>query len=98
MAIGLLVWPTQAKVVRFEEGREIAFRIRDNFTVWSFTIEAAEGGCRLVERREAPDGVSDISDRLTRLVLGGHDDFTTELRAGMRQTLDRIKAEAEAAS
>ncbi len=92
---GLLVWPTKAKVVRFEEGREIAFRVKDNFTIWSFTLEDTGAGTRLVERREAPDGVSDISDKLTRAVLGGHDAFADELRAGIRRTLERIRDEAE---
>jgi uncharacterized protein YndB with AHSA1/START domain len=93
---GLLVWPTQAKVVRFEPHREFAIRVKDNFTIWSFTLEPTEaGGTRIVQRRETPDGVSSISLRLTDAVLGGQAGFTAELRRGMRQTLDRIKAEAE---
>jgi uncharacterized protein YndB with AHSA1/START domain len=94
---GLLVWPTQAKVVRFEEGREVAFRVKDNMTVWSYTLEPLGTGTRLVERREAPQGISDISVRLTKAVLGGVDNFTRELVAGMNSTLHKIKAEAEAA-
>ena len=63
---GLLVWPTRAKVVRFEPHREIALRIKDNFTVWSFTLEPTDaGGTRITQRREAPQGISDISVRLT---------------------------------
>lgn len=95
---GLLVWPTQAKVVRFEPHREFAIRVKDNFTIWSFTLEPTEtGGTRITQRRETPDGLSSISLRLTDTVLGGQAGFTAELRAGMRQTLDRIKAEAETA-
>jgi uncharacterized protein YndB with AHSA1/START domain len=99
---GLLVWPTQAKVVRFEEGRAIAFKIRENGTTWSFTLEPRDdgdpaAGTRVVQRREAPDGISDLSARLTDRVLGGQVTFQAELRAGMRQTLTRIKAEAERA-
>lgn len=92
---GLLVWPTQSKVVRFEPDREIAFRIKENYTVWSFTVEPTADRTRLVQRREAPQGISDISVRLTKLALGGVDDFTEDLRAGMTRTLERIKAEAE---
>ncbi|MFC7495540.1 MULTISPECIES: SRPBCC family protein [unclassified Nocardioides] len=93
---GPLFWPTRAKVVAFEPERLFAFRIRDNWTVWSFTLEpTSDGGTRLVERREAPHGISGISQRLTRLALGGQQTFTGELRAGMRQTLQRIKADAE---
>ena len=36
---GALFWPTQAKVVRFEPHREFAFRIKENWTIWSFTLE-----------------------------------------------------------
>ena len=49
-----------------------------------------------MQRREAPKGISDISVRLTNAVLGGVDDFTSELVRGMNQTLGRIKADAEA--
>jgi uncharacterized protein YndB with AHSA1/START domain len=93
---GLLVWPTQAKVVRFEPHREFALRIRENLTVWSFTLEPTEaGGTRITQRRETPQGISSISLRLTDAVLGGQQTFTAELREGMRQTLARIKADVE---
>lgn len=95
---GLKVWPTRSKVVRFEPHDEIAFRIKDNFTIWSFTLETtASGGTRITQRRAAPDGLSGISLKLTEKVLGGQQAFTAELRDGMRQTLERIKAEAETA-
>ena len=94
---GLLVWPTQAKVVRVEPHREFALRIRENLTIWSFTLEPTDaGGTRITQRRETPQGISSVSLRLTDAVLGGQKSFTAELREGMRQTLDRIKADAEA--
>ena len=92
---GALFWPTQAKVVRFEPHREFAFRIKENWTIWSFTLEPTATGTRLTQRREAPDGISGLSQRLTKVALGGQATFAAELRAGMRQTLDRVKAEAE---
>ena len=93
---GPLFWPTRAKVVTFEPHRELAFRIKENWTVWSFTLEPTEsGGTRVTERRRAPDGISGVSHGLTRVALGGQQVFTEELRAGMRQTLERIKAELE---
>src|SRR6476646_6573352 len=73
---GLLFWPTQSKVVRYEPGREIAFRIKENYTVWSFTLEPDGAGTKVVERREVPQGISDVSLRLTKAVLGGVDGFT----------------------
>jgi hypothetical protein len=92
---GLLVWPTRSKVVRFEPHREIAFRVKDNYTIWSFTLEPTATGTRVVQRREAPDGISSVSDRLTRGVLGGVAAFQDELREGMRSTLAGIRAAAE---
>ena len=93
---GLLVWPTRSKVVRFEPHQEVAFRIKDNFTIWSFTLEPTEsGGTRLTQRREAPDGTSDISTFLVDKVLGGQDDFQADLAAGMRRTLAGVKATVE---
>jgi uncharacterized protein YndB with AHSA1/START domain len=95
---GLLFWPTQAMVTELEPERRIAFRIKENWTVWSFELSATpEGGTRVVQRREAPKGIADVSVRLTNTVLGGVDGFTTELEQGMNQTLQRIKQDAEAA-
>ncbi len=95
---GLLVWPTRSKVVRFEEEREIAWRVKDNFTVWSLRLEpTADGGTRVTQTREAPEGISDISVRLTKSVFGGVDEFTSTLQRDMGTTLERIKAEIERA-
>lgn len=91
----LLVWPTQSKVVRFTPEREIAFRVKENYTVWSYELEPTATGTRLTAKREAPQGISDLSVRLTRTALGGVDQFTTELQQGLAQTLAKIKADAE---
>jgi uncharacterized protein YndB with AHSA1/START domain len=94
---GLLVWPTQSKVVRYEEGTEIAWRVKENFTIWSLRLEpTADGGTRLVQTREAPDGISDVSVGLTKVAFGGVPKFTETLQADMVRTLTRIKADAEA--
>ena len=96
---GLLFWPTQAMVTEVVPEQRIAFKIRENWTVWSFSLTPLEGGrTRLVQRREAPKGISDLSVRLTNAVLGGVDDFTADLLRGMDQTLGRIKADAERAA
>ena len=36
---GPLVWPTTAKVVRFEPERRLAFRVTENHTIWSYELE-----------------------------------------------------------
>lgn len=91
-----LFWPTQGKVVDFDAEKRFAFRIKENRTVWSFTLEpTADGGTRLVQRRETPQGISDVSMKLTKIAFGGQPKFTGGLKAGMQQTLAAIKAEAE---
>lgn len=94
---GWKVWPTRSKVIRFEPPREFAFRVKDNFTIWSYTLEPlADGGTRVVVRREAPDGLAPISAKLQGAVLGGMDNFDVEVLAGMEETLARLKTEVEA--
>jgi uncharacterized protein YndB with AHSA1/START domain len=93
---GLLFWPTRSKVVGLVPEKEIAFRVKENWTVWSYALEpTATGGTLVTARREAPTGVSDLSVRLTKAVLGGVEAFSDELREGMQQTLNRIKADVE---
>lgn len=93
---GPLVWPTRSEVVRFEPHSEFAFRIKENRSIWSFSLTPTGTGTRVVQRRSVPDGLSSVSGLLTKKVLGGQQTFQAELREGMRQTLERIKAEAEA--
>lgn len=97
---GPLVWPTTAKVVELDPHRRVAFRVTENWTVWSFTLEPvtvdAGEGTRVVHRRETPKGISPLSNVLVDKVLGGRPQFTEELRDGMGQTLRRLKAAAEA--
>ena len=93
---GWKVWPSRSEVIRFEPPREIAFRIKENFAVWSYTLEPLEGGdTRIVQRREAPDGIARVPARVMGLVMGGIDHFNEQIHAGMKQTLQRIKAEVE---
>ncbi|TIC89005.1 SRPBCC family protein [Nocardioides sp. GY 10113] len=97
---GYLFWPTNGKVVRYTPPSasavgELGFRINENRTVWSFTLEPTATGTRVIQRRETPEGISGLSIGMTKAALGGQDVFTEELRAGMRQTLERIKADAE---
>lgn len=89
---GLLMWPTRAKVVRFEPLRDYAFRVKDNATIWSFELEPTATGTRVVHRREAPNGTTEISRVLQDKVLGGVTQFDSEMRAGMAVTLGRLKA------
>src|SRR5690242_20306109 len=96
--LGWRVWPTTAKVTDFEPGHLIAFRVTENWTTWSYTVESEGDGSRLTLRRDAPDGISALSVLTTNAVLGGKQQFTEDLRSGMRETLAAVKAEAEATS
>ena len=93
---GPLLWPTRSKVVAFEPHREFAFRIKDNAVIWAFVLEPTPAGTRLTQERRTPNGITPISLTLQEHVLGGVATFTAELREGMRETLARIKADAEA--
>ena len=93
---GLLVWPTQSKIVRFTPEQEVAWRVKDNYTIWSLKLTPnATGGTTLLQSREAPQGLSNISVTLTKRFFGGLDDFAAELQRDMGTTLAKIKAEAE---
>ena len=93
---GPLLWPTQAMVVRCEPHTEFAFRVKENYTIWSFTLEpTGSGGTMVTQRRETPKGISNLSLRLTKVALGGVPKFTGELQEGMHETLTKIKKAAE---
>lgn len=96
---GALHWQTHGEVVRYVPEHEVAFRIEENWVIWSFQLDrTASGGTRLIQRRETPDGVSPLSLKLTEAYMGGQAAFTDIMRAGMRRTLLGIKAAAEASS
>ncbi len=87
-------WPTRAKVVTYDPAVKIAFRVLENATVWSFTLEpTSTGGTKITERREAPNGISGLSLQVQKAVLGGQESFEKELVAGMHQTLERLAKE-----
>lgn len=90
-------WPTTAKVVRCTPHSDLAFRVAENKTVWSYQLEPLDGGARtkVTHRREAPQGISVLSKGLTKVMLGGVPQFTEDMRAGMGTTLERVKAAAE---
>ena len=97
-AHGELVWTTHAEVVAFTapgQTGEVAFRVDENWVVWSFHLAATDAGTRLTQRREAPHGISPLSLGFTDDYLGGYDAFTASQLAGMRETLEAIKAAAE---
>lgn len=88
-------WPTTARVVRYEPGRLVAFRINENRTVWSFEVAPTATGTRITQRRDVPHGQSWFSRKLIDYTLGGEQKFEGGLVEGMHESLDKIKAAAE---
>lgn len=96
---GPLVWPTTSKVTRFEPNKELAFRIAENHTVWTYTITPSANGVTLTEKREAANGeTTAISNFLVDKLMGGIPNFEAELRLGMAETLSKIKRAAESSA
>ena len=98
---GWMRWSTTNTVVAADPGREFAFETKQSGIRWSYTLtpDADGTGTTVVEQRQ-PFRSSPLTARLGAPFLGGAEGHADELRAGMKQTLERLKAvaEAEAAS
>ncbi|MEV0028602.1 SRPBCC family protein [Nocardia sp. NPDC050793] len=88
-------WPTTSRIVRFEPNRAFAFRMNENNTVWSYTLEPTATGTRLVERRDVSNGVTWVIRKTIDAMLGGEQAFEANLVRGMNETLAKIKSAAE---
>lgn len=89
-------WPTQSKVVEYDRDTKVAFRVKENYTIWSFSLaDNGQGGTQVTHRRDCPKGISKLSLAMTKIVFGGIEPFRKELLKGMGQTLERLKSETE---
>lgn len=93
---GWKFWPTTARIVRYEPNHALAFRVNQNRSVWSYTLEPIETGTRLIERRDMPNGTTVFSRKAIDLALGGETAFEETLLRGMDETLAKIKTAVEA--
>jgi uncharacterized protein YndB with AHSA1/START domain len=93
---GWKFWPTTSRILRYEKNSALAFRVSQNRTVWTYTLEPTENGTRLVERRDVPNGTTWVSRTLIDAVLGGEAAFEENLVAGMNESLAKIRTAAEA--
>ena len=93
-------WKNRPVVTVAEPGQELAFSRTEKLAgtvVWRYRFEPEGAGTRVVESYE-------VTEPLTRagwFVIGrlfGCRDRRAELRDGMRQTLDRLRTEAERSS
>jgi uncharacterized protein YndB with AHSA1/START domain len=92
-----VVWPTRSVVSVLEPGRTLAWDTRSSGARWIWEIEPAEGGgTHVLHRRPVPERLTLLSRVFAPLALGGSEGHADELEVGMRQTVDRLKAAAEA--
>ena len=93
---GVVRWFTFNKVVVAEPGKEFAFETRDTRIRWSYRFEGSGNATKVTESRVAVGERPALARIFTRFLLGGGGSHEQELRDGMRATLDRLKALAEA--
>jgi hypothetical protein len=97
---GRMTWKNRPVVVTAEPGREFAFARTEPFggTVeWRYRLEPEDGGTRVTESYEVTRPIGRVGwfiiDR-----LAGCKDRRTDLRRGMEESLQRLKATLEAAA
>lgn len=94
---GEVTWITRARVVRYEPARAIAFRIAENWLLWTYELEdLGDGRTQVTVRREAPEGVSPQAAEWAAAHLGGSAAFGRTMADGVRETLERLKTAVEA--
>jgi hypothetical protein len=94
--IGIRRWSTKGTIVAAEPNRRISWDIAAlglPVARWSYAIEPADRGCQVTETWEDKRG--GIVNALGPLTTGVKDRVAHN-QAGMRTTLDRLKAAAEA--
>jgi len=95
---GLARWATTNEVVESARGTAFAFRTRETGVVWGYRFAPADDGGTVVTETRDTSAARTWLVRLAGPFVGGMDSHADELRAGMRETLGRIKAAAESGS
>lgn len=92
---GLARWSTTNEVVEADPGRAFAFQTQQSGMRWSYHLEPDGDGTLVTESRAGFKDRPILARVFTKLLLGGAAEHDDELRAGMRATLERVKALAE---
>jgi uncharacterized protein YndB with AHSA1/START domain len=90
-----LFWPTTSTLTEVIPEKKLAFRVNTNNTIWSYELEPIANGTRVVESRNAENGVKPSANFTVDKLFGGVPNFERELIDGMNTSLERIKAAAE---
>ena len=90
---GFVFWPTMSKVIRFEPNKAVAWKVRESAATWTYELKPTPDGTRLTGRRDL-DAFSSLT-KLAAPILGGAVSHDGELTAGIRTTLEAIKATIE---
>jgi hypothetical protein len=94
---GMMRWSNKPEVIAAEPGKEFAFRRTavGSEVVWRYQLTPKDGGTDVSESfdvvKESPAFVEWVIDKMLRTT-----DRVADLTDGMRQTLERIRAVAEA--
>jgi hypothetical protein len=92
---GIARWSTTNEVVEADAGRAFAFNTRQSGTCWRYSFEPDGDGTTVTESRTAFRDRPLLARVFSAVALGGVADHEDEMRAGMRATLERLKAVAE---
>jgi uncharacterized protein YndB with AHSA1/START domain len=93
---GIARWSTTNEVVAAEPGRRFSFETKESAARWTYELEPDGTGTLVTESRALFKERPLVAKVFTKLLLGGEQGHEDELRDGMRQTLERLKAIAEA--
>jgi uncharacterized protein YndB with AHSA1/START domain len=88
-------WSTTNTVVEAEPGRMFSFETAQSGARWTYRMEPDGGGTLVTESRGMFKDRPLLAKIYATLLLGGIEDHDDEMRDGMRQTLERLKAVAE---
>ena len=92
---GFVKWSTTNTVLTADPGREFAFTTADSGVCWRYQFVPDGTGTLVTESREDVAKRGLLAKVFTALLLGGGANHEDELRAGMADTLDRLRALAE---
>jgi len=93
---GIARWSTTNKVVEAEPGRAFSFETVQSGTRWTYRMEPDGDGTVVTESRAAFKDRPLLARVFSKVLLGGVEEHDDEIRAGMRETVERLKAVAEA--